>query len=199
MSPRKPRYTPAEALALKVRRQEQAKADARAVREGVAETTALAEARGSEFNRPPLARGEREKPIKRMSGLDWLFSRKLARISFEMKLVGERYGRLWRQAHDETSMRSCIDDSVRGFGQEPAATAVRAAAARVEAQEDLDKLRAAVGYQVHLVEALDLICGQELTPREAASNGRGAAVIECALTVALDLLVQHVNGRRAAA
>ena len=42
----------------------------------------------------------------------------------------------------------------------------------------------------------DLICGQELTPREAGGGDRDAARIEAVLKVALDLLAMAASSRR---
>jgi hypothetical protein len=45
--------------------------------------------------------------------------------------------------------------------------------------------------QSDLVTVCDLVCGQELTPREAGGGERDAARIEAVLKVALDILAMR--------
>lgn len=60
---------------------------------------------------------------------------------------------------------------------------------RRQAQGELAARRAALFGQGDLVTACDLICGQELTPREAAGGDRDAGRMEAVLKVALDPLL----------
>jgi hypothetical protein len=57
-----------------------------------------------------------------------------------------------------------------------------------QASARLDALRRRLAGQRDLVRACDLICGEELTPREACANDREAGRLEAVLQVALDLL-----------
>ena len=57
---------------IRVEQQGRARLEARQVAEGVAETVALSQARGAQFEAPPAARGERQRPYRRLAGLDWL-------------------------------------------------------------------------------------------------------------------------------
>lgn len=173
---------------LRVEGQAKARREAREVAEGVAETSGLDEARGAEFVRPAVRRGERAKPIRRMTGLEWLATRSPPRITAEARAAGERYGTVWREARADTSIRSGIDQSVTGSGGDNIGAAYIVAMSRVDAGKQLDTLRAAIGHQPDLIAALDDICGREKTPREASINGASAARLEALLIVALDLL-----------
>lgn len=177
----------------RVESQAKARLAAREVLEGVAETTALDEGRGAEFLRPTMRRGERQKPVRRMTGLEWLYSRSPPRITAEAKAVGERYGALWRAAEADPAIRSNADDSITGAGGDPVGAAFVVACGRVDAERRLNHLREVIASQSDLVAALDLICGKELTPREASINGAAAARLESLLIVALDLLVGRIK------
>ena len=65
---------------------------------------------------------------------------------------------------------------------------VKQAAGRMKAEEELTGFRARLFGQSDLVTVCDLICGQELTPREAGGGDRDAGRIEAVLKVALDIL-----------
>jgi hypothetical protein len=56
------------------------------------------------------------------------------------------------------------------------------------AQAALAQMRARLGGQPDLVQACDLVCGEEKTPREAGGGEREALRVEAVLKVALDLL-----------
>ena len=139
------------------------RAEAAAVAEGVAETMGLSEARGAVFERPPSP----GRPYRRQTGLDWL-ARK-GRISPAQKSAGERYGALYRRTAREEVLLMAAEDSAQ-------------AAARLAA------LRARLWDQADLISACDLVCGQELTPREAVASEREVGRIEALVVVALDVL-----------
>lgn len=164
------------------------KAEAAAVATGVAETVALSAARGSAFEALETHSGPT--PYKRQAGLDWL-ARK-GRISARQKAAGERYGALYRRAARDGAIRSTLDVSPGGGG--PAGPGAReevllmAAEGSAQAAARLAALRTRLWNQPQLVTACDLVCGRELTPREAASGERAVIALEAVLGVALDLL-----------
>ena len=170
-----------------VDRRARARAEARAVSEGVAETVALSRARGAGFEAPTQRRGEREGAYRRLTGLDWLA--KKGRLSERQKGAGERYGACYRKARAEASIGSTLDVQPGGAPQGTPLTAVLAQAeARAQAQARLAFYRRRLGGQTDLVAACDLVCGRELTPREAGGNEREVVRLEAVLQVALDLL-----------
>ncbi len=181
-----------ERLSMLERRAE-ARAEARAVEAGVAETVALSRGRGAKFEAPSGKRGEREGPYRRLTGLDWL-ARK-GRVTEAQRAAGEVYGAVWRKAHAEAAIGSTLD--VRPGGGEARGTPLGAvlaqAEARAQAQARLNLYRRRLGAQAALVAACDLICGEELTPREAAKTEREVARLEMAVEVALDLLAVGVG------
>ena len=71
-------------------------------------------------------------------------------------------------------------------------TAVLARAeTNARARDQLAAYRERLRRQPALVAACDLICGQELTPREAASGDRETHRLEAVLEVALDMLASE--------
>ncbi len=168
-------------------RRARARAESRAVSAGVDETVALSAARGAAFEAPARTRGEREKPYRKLSGLDWLAKR--GRIAAMQKSAGERYGACYRRARAEPSIGSTLDVKPESGGGTAISTVLAQAEGRVQAQARLAELRRRLGGQPALVAACDLICGEELTPREAAGGEREAGRLEAVLEVALDLLV----------
>lgn len=172
-----------------------AKAESDAVRGGVAETVSLAQDRGAEFLAPKADRGGRDKPVRRLSGLEWLLSK--GRITTNQWAAGELYGRAYRKAHAPEPIRSQMDDSVRGGGDVPLRSLSDAAGARATAQARLAGYRALLNHHRTMVDALDRICGQELSPREASANGMQASALEAALLIGLDLLVATATRKAA--
>lgn len=168
-----------------------AQAEARAVTEGVEETVILARARGAAFEEPKRARGQRATPYRRQAGLDFLAGK--ARISPAQKLAGERYGACFRRAAVEGSIPSTLDVKPRASapGGRPLSVVLAHAEGTVQAQARLQLFRRQLCHQPDLVAACDLVCGQELTPREAADSERDAGKLEAVLAVALDILVRH--------
>lgn len=167
-------------------RRARAKAERRAVEDGIAETVGLSRGRGAKFAAPDPGRGEAS--YRRLTGLDWL-ARK-GRVSEAQKAVGERYGACWRRARAEASIGSTLDVQPGGGPAQgtPLSAVLAQGEARAQAQARLNLYRRRLGAQVALVAACDLICGEELTPREAAKSEREVARLEAVLEVALDLL-----------
>ena len=162
------------------------RAEAEAVASGVAETVGLSEVRGAAFEAPSSA----GRPYRRQAGLDWL-ARK-GKITAAQKSAGERYGALYRRAARDGAIRSTLD--VRPGGGGPAGPGAReevllmAAEGSAQAAARLAAMRARLWDQTDLVSACDLVCGQELTPREAVASEREVGRIEALLGVALDVL-----------
>jgi len=184
-------YDPARAMRERLKileARERGRTEARAVAEGVAETVALEQARGAAIDKTPARRGERETPYRRRPGLEWLSAK--GRISARQRLAGERYGECYRRAAEAPALGSALEVSP---GRSPPGgpslgLLLRLAEGRRQAQAELAGARAALFGQGDLVTACDRICGQEMTPREAAGGDRDAARMEAVLKVALDLL-----------
>lgn len=186
-------YDPARAMRERLQRleaQARARDAARAVAEGVAETVDLSRDRGAEFEKPPAVRGGRETPHRRLSGLEWL-TRK-GRITAGQRRVGEAYGAAYRRAGAASSIPSTLEAQPSGgLAAGPSvAQILRLAAGRMRAAEELAAMRARLFQQGDLVSVCDLICGRELTPREAGGGDREAVRVEAVLKVALDLLLR---------
>jgi len=184
-------YDPARAMRERLKvleAREKGRAEARAVADGVAETVALARARGAAFEKPAVRRGGRETPYRRQAGLDWLAGK--GRISERQKAAGEAYGAVWRRAGRSPRIGSTLEVQPGGGlqGGPSLDLLLRQADGRRRAEAELASLRARLFGQSDLVGVCDLVCGQELTPREAAGEAREAARIEAVLKVALDIL-----------
>jgi len=167
---------------------EKARADARAVAAGVAETVGLSRRRGAAFEKPMPGRGMRETPYRRQPGLEWLL--KKGRITERQKAAGEAYGAVFRRAGSAPQIGSTLEVQPGcGSAAGPSLGLVlRQAAGRLRAEEELAGLRDRLFGQSDLVTVCDLVCGQELTPREAGGGEREAGRVEAVLKVALDIL-----------
>jgi len=184
-------YDPARATRERLKvleRQEKARAEARAVADGVAETVALARGRGAAIDKPAPRRGGRETAYRRMTGLEWL-ARK-GRLTAQQAQAGERYGAVFRRAGESATIGSTLEvqPGMSSPGGPPLAVLLRHAAGRREAELRLAQMHRQLMSQRDLIEACDLVCGRELTPREAAGADREAARLEAVLKVALDIL-----------
>lgn len=184
-------YDPARAMRERLKvleARERGRAETRAVTDGVAETVALARARGAAFDKPAGRKGERETPYRRQAGLEWL-ARK-GRISERQKAAGEAYGAVWRRAGAAAPIGSTLEVQPGGGGAAGPSLGMvlKQAEGRRRAERELAGFRARLFGQSDLVTVCDLICGQELTPREAGGGERDAARIEAVLKVALDIL-----------
>jgi hypothetical protein len=191
-------YDPARAMRERLKvleAREKGRVEARAVAEGVAETVALARSRGAAFDKPAARKGDRETPYRRQPGLDWLVGK--GRITDRQKAAGEAYGACFRRAGSAPTIGSTLEvQPSGGLAAGPSlAMLLRQAAGRQRAEEELSGYRARLFGQSDLVSVCDLICGQELTPREAAGGERDAARIEAVLKVALDILAMARSRR----
>ncbi|THD80600.1 MAG: hypothetical protein E7812_07680 [Phenylobacterium sp.] len=169
-------------------RRTQAEAEARAVGQGVAETLALERGRGAAFAVAEPDRGSpRDRPYRRQAGLDWL-ARK-GRISEAQRAAGERYGEAFRIAQPVISLGSTLEvqPGMGGAGL-PLKALIARAGHRQAAEARLALYRRQLAGHPALIEACDLVCGKELTPREAAGGERDGLKLEAVLLVALDLL-----------
>ena len=191
-------YDPARAMRERLKvleAREKGRAEARAVAEGVAETVALARSRGAAFDKPAARKGGRDTPYRRQPGLDWLVRK--GRITDRQKAAGEAYGACFRRAGSAPTIGSTLEvQPSGGLAAGPSlGMLLRQAAGRQRAEEELSAYRARLFGQSDLVSVCDLICGQELTPREAAGGERDAARIEAVLKVALDILAMARSRR----
>lgn len=184
-------YDPARAMRERLKMleaREAARTHAKAVADGIAETVELSEARGAAFERPPARRGEREAPYRRQAGLDWLAGK--GRITDRQRAAGELYGDCYRRAGASASLGSTLEVEPGGSlpGGPPLSVLLRYAQGRRHAEARLAGFRTRLFGQSDLVTVCDLICGRELTPREAGCGDREAARLEAVLKVALDIL-----------
>ena len=138
------------------------------------------------------ARAPVRAPVRRLSGLEHLSRR--GRISRSQRAAGEAYGAVWRRSRSEGGLPSSLaraGDPLGGGRSAPDPGAgLSAAEARLRARRHLAGLRRRLADHPTLVGACDRICGQELTPREAAGGDREAGRLEAVLAVALDLLLR---------
>lgn len=182
---------------LALERQAKAREEDNALEDRMAETVERGEARGEEFDRAPQKRGEGRKPIRRLSGLEWLH--KKGKLTAEQVAVGERYGRAYRKAKGDGAIKSILNRDVAA-SEGPTVEQLKAHAEAVQgARERLAYFRRLLLNQDGLVRACDRICGDELTPREASVNGKTADGLEALVRVALDILALHLVGPDVAA
>jgi len=184
-------YDPARAMRERLKvleAREKQRTEARAVTEGIAETVALGNSPGAEFDKAPPARGSRETPYRRQAGLEWL--EKKGRITAAQKRAGEAYGACWRRAGQTATIGSTLEvQPSGGLAAGPSLGMVlRQAAGRQRAEAELGVMRARLFGQSDLVSVCDMVCGRELTPREAGGGDREALRVEAVLKVALDIL-----------
>ena len=176
-------YDPAKAIRDRLRAMEkraQARDEAAAVADGVAETLALAGRRGAAFEK-------REGLYRRQAGLDFL-ARK-GRVTPEQKAAGERYGACYRRAMATSVIGSTLEvQPGMSAGGAPLSVLLAQAEGRRQAELKLAMYRRQLCAQGDLVRACDRVCGDELTPREAAGGEREASRLEAVLLVALDIL-----------
>lgn len=179
----------ARARLVRMERQAKARAEAKAVADGAAETVALSRARGAAIAQAPVARRRVcAQPYQKLSGLEWL-ARK-GRLSAGQRRVGERYGAVYRRAKAERPIVSSLAMAPGGEGGAgPALSEILAhGEGTAQARAALAAMRRRLGRQPDLVGACDLICGEEQTPREAGGGDREGLRLEAVLKVALDLL-----------
>lgn len=156
------------------------------VTRAIAESVRLARGRGAAFETVGTPRPGQARTYRRQTGLDWLAAK--GRLSPGQHAAGLRYGTIYRRVQAEPGLRSSLALEPGQGGGRPLREVLGQAEARVRAEEALVKLRRILGQQAALVAACDLICGEELTPREATGTDREAGRMEAVLAVALDLL-----------
>lgn len=179
---------------LQLERQEKARAEAQALADRMAETRARGEARGEEFEQQPKRRGEQDKPLQRVTGLAWLYRK--GKLTDDQFAAGSRYGACYRMAKGEASIRSILNRDVAG-GEGPTLEALMQQSERNEqARAKLAMYRNQMQGEVTIITACDLICGDELTPREAAQNGRDATALEVLMIAGLSMMAQHLAPSR---
>jgi hypothetical protein len=165
-----------------------ARAEARAISAGVAETLGLEARRGAAFVAEDEGEGNgRERPYRRQPGLDWL--QRKGRISEAQKAAGLRYRDAFVVAQPTLSLPSTLEVQP---GMSAGGGSLKALVARADVRQSAERKLALYRRQLFqhpaLVAACDLICGRELTPREAGGGDREALRLEAVLLVALDLL-----------
>lgn len=171
---------------LALERRGKARAEALAVAQGIAESVALSQARGAAIESPAMP----SKPHRRQAGLEWLVRR--GRLNAQQKTAGERYGTYYRRAKAGTALGSSLDIKPGDNPQGASFIQVLAQAeARMAAAAKLELCRRRLHRHPALLAACDLVCGEELTPREAARSDREAGRLEAVLEVALDLLAEE--------
>lgn len=173
---------------LQLESRQKARVEARAVAEGVDESVRLARRRGAAFAKDGAVRAARETPYQRLTGLEWLLRK--ARIGPDQAAAGQRYGEAFRRAGAAPSLPSTLEIPLGGgAGNGPSLTMIlKQGAGRAQAEALLARYRRQLLGQADLIAACDLVCGRELTPREAAGGERDAARMEAVLKVALDIL-----------
>jgi hypothetical protein len=120
------------------------------------------------------------------------------RITARQKAAGDAYGECFRRAGSAPPLGSTLEvQPSGGLAAGPSLGLVlKQAAGRLRAEQELADLRARLFGQSDLVTVCDLICGQELTPREAGGGERDAGRIEAVLKVALDILAMERTAPR---
>ncbi len=165
------------------------RAEEGALERRLAETEALARARGEALERPERRPGEPRRPMRRITGLQWLLAR--GRIDAVQSQAGERYGALCWQA-GKGDMPSSLKERVGGpTPGEPGEARMAALLAKDRADWAIRQcLPDAVGRE--LVALCAKVCGETATVREAAGGERQAAErMEVQLAVCLNMLAVH--------
>lgn len=167
-----------------------AKAEENALVERLDETARLADQRGEELDRPKHGRGEGRKPMRRMSGLEWLHRK--GKITADQMACGVRYGAAYRRAAAEQSIRSILNRDISGSEGPTVEQLCENATKVAHARQRLAMFRCQLMGEVTIINAVDAVCGLEQTPREAAQNGRDASAIEALVVAGLGLLLIHL-------
>lgn len=170
---------------------ERAAAEHAAVEAGVDETVALGEARGEAFTRATAG------ITRRHSGLTWLVSQ--GKLTTPQYVAAFNYGNDYRRVMGAAPLRSSLGDHAPGGDGPTLAQIMDSANATTAAENRMFLAARALRHNHDLLDALNVICGQEKTPREAGGNALGAAVITARLVIALDLLVDASQPQKVAA
>lgn len=181
---------------LDLERQIKNRVDEASVIASMAQTKALAEEKGAEFDQAPQKRGEQRKPMRRLSGLGWLLAK--GKITEDAYQAGLRYGEAYQRVMTDAPIRSILDRDPSASGGCTVAQLLASSEAYVYAAEKLQMYRGMMANHRALVDACDAICGREQTPREVSINGVAAQVVEALVIVALALMRQHLAPARKA-
>lgn len=129
--------------------------------------------------------------VRHTTGLEALHNRN--RISAPEREMGERYGRLWREAAIEGAamLKSCLadPDGPRG-GNSQTLTPYLLAEAVLQAKGELLELDLTLDHP-GLISACVVICGKGRHPGEVTKVFRDQEEIINSLRIALQLLVRH--------
>lgn len=177
---------------MKVERQNKARSDDDWSERAQAETIILDQIRGGGIERAEAKRGEQRKPLRRKSGLQWLFDKGRlgqAKDALTRLDAGERYGADYRKA-SEVSVASCmsnmegrVDGGKQSEGEAPSMVAAQHRITRA----NVIALRSHGG----MIGIATAVCGDGKTLMEFAGEQRAADRAEATLLVALDLLSDH--------
>lgn len=159
------------------------------VETGVSETVALGQARGEEFD-APTARDGRQKPVRRLSGIDWL--QRQGVLSEGMMRAARDYADTWERAQGDDSIKSALAMSERVDGG-PGAPSFAQSAKRLMASKRLAEMHRALGPANGLLRAVEDVFGRGMTPRQASRNGQEAAATQALAIAGLTLIASHMG------
>ena len=148
------------------------------------QTLVLAKVRGEEITHFPTRPGEREKPLKRLSGLEWLHLKR--RVTVTQCAAGLQYGDDYRIA-ESIGLGSAINfDRSGGDG-------TGALQARMNAHDRLTETRRkALSDHAGMIELCDRVAGEGERIRDIAHGIESEAQKKEAIFItALDLLAKH--------
>jgi hypothetical protein len=164
------------------------------VGDGIAERVKLGEDRGEAFTRPKPGTVTRHDPVRRQTGLTFLAN--AGKLTGEPLKMAARYEAAFAQCFDDAPIRSQLGGE-GGGGEGPTIQSIgRAAAARVAAREQMFRWGCELGHSQAMLNALNLILGTGMTPREAGGNALKAAVYTALTLAALDILVANAAARK---
>jgi hypothetical protein len=175
-------------LRLQEWREERSREEAE-VKAGVEDAKVRGEATGREAE---VERGR----VRWITGIDWLVRKRILTPAFEA--LARDYGEAYRLTMEYSGLKSSLNEPTGGTkpGVDPGAVA-RAAKLRAHASARLHAYRASVHHEPGMVQALDVICGEEKTPREASRNGREADRLQALLLAALHIITGAAMARAA--
>jgi len=184
---------------INLREEQQAKARADDAWRAAAqlETATLEATRGVELVQPTQQTGQPRKPLRRKSGLQWLFDKGRlgeSEIALARLDAGNKYGGCYRAAND-APIASCVADmegGARGTAPKDAAPLKVAAAQARLVQARIIALRGHEG----MTKVCNAILGEEKTPLEYAPVRADADRAEATLLIALDLLADYFETGR---
>lgn len=164
-----------------------ARAEDRWQEDAQTDTLAQAALRGESIVRVEQKRGERRKPLLRVSAVQWLYGEGKLGGGQDADLrqrAADQYGDDYRSSED-VRVRSCLNDSVSG-NDSPSMVFERARRRLVQAR--------IIGLQSHqgMITVCDMVCGASIRPRQLAMGDERKGIRnEQTLLIALDLLVAH--------